>query len=69
MSRKSQDKQSFQPREPLLITRKEIIELMGRSAPYIDRLIKESPDFPEKISHGCYSRKEVNEWLKKYKLI
>ncbi|HAS6385891.1 TPA: hypothetical protein RQJ82_002190 [Vibrio vulnificus] len=49
---------------PLFIRRKEIIELFGRSGGFVDSFIKKHEDFPKKVSYGCYSRKEVEEWLK-----
>ncbi|BAC96898.1 hypothetical protein [Vibrio vulnificus YJ016] len=49
---------------PLLIRRKEIIELFGRSGSFVDSFIKKQEDFPKQVSYGCYSRKEVEEWLK-----
>lgn len=55
--------------QSLLITRKEIIELIGRSPAFVDKFIRKSDDFPEKFSHGCYKRKEVYDWLKKNNLM
>lgn len=51
-------------KNPLLITRKEIIELLGRSDSFADSFIKRHKDFPSRVSYGCYSRKEVMTWLK-----
>ncbi|WGY45251.1 hypothetical protein [Vibrio sp. ABG19] len=63
-----QDQASNMPlpkKNTLLITRKEIIEIIGRSAGFVDKFIKNSDDFPQKVSHGCYKRKEVYDWLEK----
>ncbi len=52
------------PREPVLISRKEIVQIFGRSGGFVDSYIKKHEDFPKKVSYGCYSRKEVMAWLK-----
>ncbi|EGR1128998.1 MULTISPECIES: hypothetical protein [Vibrio] len=62
-------RQPTPPQDSLLITRKEIIELLGRPAGSVDKLLKRTPDFPEKISGGFYSRKAVLEWLAAHNLI
>ncbi len=52
------------PREPVLISRKEIVQIFGRSAGFADAYIRKHDDFPEKVAHGNYRRKEVMAWLK-----
>lgn len=52
------------PTEPVIITRKELIQIFGRSSVYVDNFIKKNEDFPEKVSQGCYRRKDVMNWLK-----
>ncbi|WP_238787988.1 hypothetical protein [Vibrio navarrensis] len=52
------------PREPVLISRKEIVQIFGRSGGFADAYIKKYDDFPEKVSRGNYRRKEVMAWLK-----
>lgn len=64
-NKKSNDEyQIFPPNEPVLITRKELIQIFGRSSVYVDQFIKKNEDFPEKVSQGCYRRKDVMNWLK-----
>lgn len=62
-------KETFAPDKPLIITRQEIIELMGDAPGTVDGFIRNQEGFPERISHGRYSRKAVMEFFKKKGLI
>ncbi len=54
---------TFAPLKPLLISRKEIIELMGEPPGTVDGFIRSQPDFPEKVIKGKYPRKQVMQYF------
>ena len=52
-------KETYAPSKPLMITRHEIIQLMGEPAGTVDGFIRTQVDFPHRVAKGKWSRKAV----------